>query len=99
MRLLRAAPLALQTIPALMTAYLLGLLGAAALERHPRPPGLQPSGRLRFAIVIPAHDEQPGIEATLRGLECLNYPKDWVDVVVVADNCTDRTAELDSAAG
>jgi len=53
------------------------------------------SSRLRrFAIVVPAHNEELSIEKTLSSLFAINYPREHVDVVVIADNCTDRTAEL-----
>lgn len=53
--------------------------------------------RLRAAVLIPAHDEEPVIGATLRGLLPQLGPRDRV--VVVADNCTDRTAAIAWAHG
>jgi cellulose synthase/poly-beta-1,6-N-acetylglucosamine synthase-like glycosyltransferase len=50
-------------------------------------------------VVVPAHDEELMIESCLRSLSNLRYPADKVKIVVVADNCTDRTAELASASG
>jgi cellulose synthase/poly-beta-1,6-N-acetylglucosamine synthase-like glycosyltransferase len=48
----------------------------------------------RFAILIPAHDEATVIGATLESAEKLDYPADLYETVVVADNCTDETAQL-----
>ena len=48
----------------------------------------------RFAVVIPAHDEAAGIGDTLRSCAELRYPAQLHDTVVVADNCTDRTADV-----
>jgi cellulose synthase/poly-beta-1,6-N-acetylglucosamine synthase-like glycosyltransferase len=51
----------------------------------------------RNVIVIPAHDEESGIGATLESLrDTLGALR---DVVVVADNCTDATAAISRSAG
>lgn len=55
------------------------------------------SPRNRFVIIIPAHNESSCIEATLRNLRQLNYPKALFDIVVVADNCDDDTYEKAAA--
>jgi cellulose synthase/poly-beta-1,6-N-acetylglucosamine synthase-like glycosyltransferase len=47
-----------------------------------------------FWIVIPAHDEELGLPATLRSVFASDYPADRLRVLVVADNCTDRTADV-----
>ena len=52
-----------------------------------------------FAILVPAHDEEQTLPATLRSLAKLAYPRDRVRVCVVADNCTDGTAAAARAAG
>ncbi|MDD7937010.1 glycosyltransferase family 2 protein [Actinomycetospora lutea] len=48
------------------------------------------------AVLVPAHDEEEGIAATVEGLLAQDVPE-WLriaEVVVVANNCTDRTAEI-----
>jgi 1,2-diacylglycerol 3-beta-glucosyltransferase len=52
-----------------------------------------------FAIVVPAHNEATGIVATIASLRALDYPADRFEIVVIADNCTDTTAELARATG
>jgi len=47
-----------------------------------------------FAILIPAHNEENSISATLQSCGELNYPKEKYKVFVIADNCTDRTADI-----
>jgi GT2 family glycosyltransferase len=47
-----------------------------------------------FAVVIPAHDEEHGLPATVRSVLSSDYPPDKLRVLVVADNCADRTAEV-----
>ncbi|MEO0695848.1 MAG: glycosyltransferase family 2 protein [Pseudomonadota bacterium] len=49
------------------------------------------------AVVIPAHNEEAVIGDTLRRLE--SHLSSEVRVLVVADNCTDQTAELARAEG
>ncbi len=48
--------------------------------------------RVRCAVVIPAHDEQDMLAATLNNLKGQLAAGDRV--IVVADNCSDRTAEI-----
>lgn len=52
-----------------------------------------------FAILIPAHNEVAVLGKLLESLAALDYPKDHFDVYIVADNCTDTTAELARATG
>lgn len=62
----------------------------------PVPPG---NRRQRFRIVVPAHDEEAVIGALVGDLRRLAYPADLFMVWVVADRCTDRTADKAIAAG
>src|SRR5690554_3316666 len=48
----------------------------------------------KFVIVIPAHNEEAVIAKTLYSLFGLIYPVNLYDIVVVADNCTDKTAKI-----
>src|SRR5437763_6281312 len=57
------------------------------------------SPQFHFAILIPAHNEEVLLGHLLENLSALTYPKDLFSVYVVADNCTDRTAELARATG
>jgi cellulose synthase/poly-beta-1,6-N-acetylglucosamine synthase-like glycosyltransferase len=51
-----------------------------------------PTGRLQLTVLVPAHNEALTIGATLQSLWSQTRQPDRV--VVVADNCTDDTAEL-----
>ncbi len=53
----------------------------------------------KFAIVIAAHNEEKVISNSIKSLNALNYDKDFYNVFVVADNCTDRTAEFSENEG
>ena len=48
-------------------------------------------------VLIPAHNEQTWIARTIRSLQGQTYPVKRI--LVMADNCTDRTVELARAAG
>ncbi len=63
------------------------------------PAALRSSRRLRFDIIVPAHDEASVIEGVVASLRNLDWPADGFRVLVVADNCTDSTAALARAAG
>jgi len=53
----------------------------------------------RFAIVIPAHNEETVIAHTVRTLRTLKYPGEMYDIFVIADHCQDRTAEIARQSG
>jgi cellulose synthase/poly-beta-1,6-N-acetylglucosamine synthase-like glycosyltransferase len=49
--------------------------------------------------IVPAHNEENVIKNLVDSLNAQNYPKELYDVYVIADNCTDRTAEIAKEAG
>jgi len=53
----------------------------------------------RLLFLVPAHNEELLIEACVRSLLQVRYPRARLSVVVIADNCHDRTADLARAAG
>lgn len=55
--------------------------------------------KLRFAVLICARNEERVIEQPVRSILEASYQKDRLKVIVIADNCTDRTAEAARAAG
>ena len=87
--------LALAVPAALACAYLL----MQTLMSGPLPPPPASARRLRFDIVVPAHNEAVGIAHTIANLRQLDWPPDRYRILVVADNCTDATAAIASAAG
>jgi cellulose synthase/poly-beta-1,6-N-acetylglucosamine synthase-like glycosyltransferase len=48
----------------------------------------------RFVLIVPAHNEESVIPDLLDNLLSLDYPKHLYDICLVADNCSDRTAEI-----
>ena len=56
--------------------------------------------KAKIAYLIPAHNEDSVIFDTVKLIfEKQDYPKDKIEVYVVADNCTDKTKELAEKAG
>lgn len=75
---------------------LLVLLAAAACSRRLAPAASAP---LLLAVIVPAHNEELVLAGTLASLQAQSYPAERVEIVVVADNCTDSTAALARAHG
>lgn len=78
--------------------YLAALLAVAILHRSKKADAETVPVK-RFAIIVPAHNEVGVIERTLSSLASIDYPVELFSVLVVADNCTDQTAEIARAAG
>jgi 1,2-diacylglycerol 3-beta-glucosyltransferase len=96
MTLLLTGSLFLISLPAILTCgYLLFLTLLSAENRIP-PPSTR---RMFFDVIVPAHNEEAGIERTVKSLLAIDWPRDLFRVLVVADNCTDRTAEVASLVG
>ncbi len=86
---LLAAPVVVES------AYL--LLQTLLSARVAQPP--RSSRRLKFDVVVPAHNEAEGIARTVRNLRRLDWPQSQYRILVVADNCTDETAAVARSAG
>src|SRR5688572_26180776 len=83
---------------ALPLAYLALLaLASADFLRPKTAANRQPSHR--FIIAIPAHNEASVIGTSIHQMQALNYPKDLFNIHVVADHCSDKTAEIAHKAG
>lgn len=48
----------------------------------------------KFMAIIPAHNEENVVGNLVRSLKEVDYPKEFYDIYVIADNCTDKTAEI-----
>ena len=47
-----------------------------------------------FALLVAAHNEETVIGELVRSLKSIEYPAEKFEIFVVADNCTDKTAEV-----
>lgn len=85
----------LATLPG--TVELLGLTAFGALPARKR----RPSARTlrKIAVVVPAHDEEAGIARCVSSLLGVDRPGADYEVVVIADNCSDATAQVARDAG
>ena len=48
----------------------------------------------RFIIALPANNEESVIGNLIKSLKMQDYDKSLFDIYVIADNCTDNTAEV-----
>ncbi len=80
----------------LFSAYL-GVMALFTFKRRKPYPQAAPSAR--FAVVIPARNEECVVGKLIARLWEQTYPRALFDVYVAVNNCTDRTAEVARAAG
>jgi cellulose synthase/poly-beta-1,6-N-acetylglucosamine synthase-like glycosyltransferase len=93
-------PLAVITlIGTLVAACGLYLFALAAAALFYRDQNSCPDPASRLTILVPAHNEADFIQRCVRSLTNQDYPPERRQIVVIADNCTDRTAQLARAAG
>src|SRR5207245_6510421 len=78
----------------MLLSTLSDLVSLARISSRRRPPANRPQDVPRLLFLVPAHNEELLIQSCLRSLAQLEYPADRFDILVVADNCTDRTADL-----
>jgi 1,2-diacylglycerol 3-beta-glucosyltransferase len=88
--------LSLSALPPLAISVYLAVLAIFA-KRNASPVARRP--HLKFDVVIPAHNEQEGVGATIESVLAVAYPRQLFRVLVIADNCCDRTAERAAQAG
>jgi cellulose synthase/poly-beta-1,6-N-acetylglucosamine synthase-like glycosyltransferase len=53
----------------------------------------------RFAVIISARNEERVISGILKSIKEQKYPSELIDMYVVADNCTDHTAQVARSCG
>lgn len=65
-------------------------------DRVPSPVSAR---RRRLRVVVPAHNEESVITGLFEDLARVDYPQDLHQIWLLADRCTDRTAEIARMAG
>ena len=78
--------------------YLL-LLALGAIRAASTPDTHARSPSTRFMIVIPAHNEARVISATVSRLLAIDYPTNLFSIHIIADHCSDESAEVARHAG
>lgn len=54
---------------------------------------------MRFLVLVPAHNEEAVIGDIIDNLNHMEYPRELYDFYILADNCTDQTAEVARSMG
>jgi cellulose synthase/poly-beta-1,6-N-acetylglucosamine synthase-like glycosyltransferase len=73
----------------------IALVADRARRRARTAPSAAPcESATRFVVLVPAHDEEALLGVTLGSLQQQTYPRERYRVVVIADNCGDRTSEI-----
>ena len=96
-RIIIAVAIAVPTLYlCLVCSYLLLVTLAAFAFRKRTTVTAKP---LRIAVAIPAHNEAGQIGNILADLGTIDYPREDFEPFIIADNCTDTTADIVRAAG
>jgi cellulose synthase/poly-beta-1,6-N-acetylglucosamine synthase-like glycosyltransferase len=91
MAMLQIAALAAQALLVALIAY--NLITAIPGWRNPPPPPVA-KRRIKLRVVVPAHNEEAVIGRLLDDLGQQDYSPQQVSIWVLADRCTDGTAEV-----
>ena len=94
--ILRSLSYALAAITTVCYFYQIVYLVLPLLKKQ-RP--LEAKERRRYAILIAARNEEAVLPHLLASIRQQDYPAERISTFVVADNCTDRTAEVAEAGG
>lgn len=83
----------MQVVIFIAGCYFFGISIFGWRKRKEKDPG-ECLPQKKFALVVAAHNEETVIAHIVDSLNRQNYPGNLFDVFVIADNCTDRTAEI-----
>lgn len=84
----------------LMYAYqFFYIIAALVLKKSKNKLQIVPRKMHKYAIIIPARNEAGVIGNLINSIHAQKYPSAMVDIFVLADNCSDNTAEVARAAG
>lgn len=93
-RLLRHAGATAQVLLSPALLHLAAVTVAGSLPQAEQTRRSQGTGSLRFTVLIPAHDEEQDLPATLASLARAEQPGGGLDIIVIADHCADGTAQV-----
>lgn len=77
-------------LPVMIWQLVIGAMGLFRVKKQPK----REDKFHRFAVLICARNEEAVIGQLIDSLHKQEYPQDGFDIFVVADNCTDRTADV-----
>ncbi|MCD2137116.1 glycosyltransferase family 2 protein [Salinicoccus halitifaciens] len=75
------------------------ILVAIRAKRRHRPEAVSVSHFNKYAVIIAARNEALVIGQLIESIKNQKYPAENIDIFVIADNCTDNTAEVAEKAG
>lgn len=90
---------AIAVILTLLYLYQLGYLLIGIVQKRNAGRTKTPAKLHRYAAIISARNEENVISGLIKSLKDQNYPEELLDVYVIADNCTDNTAQVAEDAG
>lgn len=96
MELIRMINYTVTALFVLCYAYQFFYLAVALIKKPSHPPEV---ACRRYGVVIAARNEEKVIGQLIASVKAQNYPAELMDIFVVADNCTDSTAEVARNAG
>ena len=67
------------------------LMTIFSFKKYEKPRSMIDSFRQTFSILIPSHNEEDVIYDTLQNIQKIKYPRDYFNVYIIMDNCTDNT--------
>jgi len=75
------------------------VLSVAGILPRPKWPRVRSTKDYKLTVVVPAHNEEQHIARCVKSLQAADRSAIDLSLVVIADNCDDRTADKASAAG
>ncbi|MEA5002203.1 MAG: glycosyltransferase family 2 protein [Christensenella sp.] len=79
--------------------YAYQIIYVAVALFHKKPMPMTAKQNHRYAVVIAARNESTVIGNLIDSIKKQKYPQNLIDIFVVADNCTDNTADVARKAG
>ena len=80
-----------------LISFYIAVTALWTFKKHVPHPKAAP--KLRFAVIIPARNEEGVLGNLIRALRDQTYPAGMVDIFVAANHCTDRTGEVAVSCG
>jgi cellulose synthase/poly-beta-1,6-N-acetylglucosamine synthase-like glycosyltransferase len=75
-------------------SWLMFRIWDTAVRRLQKAKGAEGEPATAFVILVPAHNEEGSIATTVQSLKALDYPRQLFEILVIADNCQDKTAAV-----
>lgn len=84
----------LEMVNILLSLYMLYyvIIGVFAFRKKHKTKPSTPKNK--FAVLIPARNEENTIANLIQSLQQQSYPKDLYDIIVIPNNCKDNTRKM-----